>query len=123
MFFRLAVFTVFCITVAMPSISMADPPDHAPAHGYRNKTKAKQHESQKVEIVFDSERGVRVVVGMPGIFFEAGKYYRYKDDSWRVSANVDGGWSVVAAGAIPHAIAKTRPHPGPAKVKVKPRKK
>jgi hypothetical protein len=110
MYLRPAILATVCIAVAAPSISLADPPDHAPAHGYRKKT-------EKVEIVLDSERGVHVVVGMPGIFFEAGKFYRYFDGSWRVSAKVDGGWTVTAAGSIPHAIVKTRAHPGPAKVK------
>ena len=115
MFLRLALFAILSITVAAPSLAYADPPSHAPAHGYRNKTK--HHKSEKAEIVFDSERGVRVVVGMPGIFFEAGKYYRHVDGHWHVSARVDGGWSLVASGAIPGAIAKTRAHSGPAKIK------
>jgi len=112
---RIALLAILSITVAAPSLTLADPPSHAPAHGYRNKTK--HQEPEQVEIEFDSERGVRVVVGMPGIFFEAGKYYRHVDGHWHVSATVDGGWSLAATGTVPGAIAKTRPNRGPAKVK------
>ena len=117
MFLRPAILATVCFAVAAPSISLADPPDHAPAHGYRKKTEKTHHQSEKVEIVLDLERGVHVVVGIPGIFFEAGKFYRHFDGGWHVSAKVDGGWTVTAAGSVPHAIAKTHAHPGPAKIK------
>ena len=51
-------------------LKKAGPPPHAPAHGYRHK-----HE-HGVELVFDSQLGVYVVVGWKDHFFSAGRYYR-----------------------------------------------
>jgi hypothetical protein len=108
------------LALAVPAASWADPPAHAPAHGYRNKHKSHDHHSGGVEIVFDSERGVHVAVGFPDVFFHEGRYYRNVGGSWQVSVKVDSGWSVVASGGVPAKIHKAhKHHPGPAKVKHK----
>lgn len=108
------------LALAVPAVSWADPPAHAPAHGYRNKHKSQDHHSGGVEIVFDSERGVHVAVGFPDVFFHEGKYYRNVGGSWQVSVKVDSGWSVMASGGVPSSIHKAhKNHPGPAKVKHK----
>jgi hypothetical protein len=107
------------LALAVPAATWADPPAHAPAHGYRNKHKS-HHHSGGVKIVFDSERGVHVAVGFPDVFFHEGRFYRNVGGSWQVSLEVDGGWSVAASGSVPYAIHKThKHHPGPAKVKPK----
>ena len=105
---------VLGLALAVPAIAWADPPPHAPAHGYRNKHKS--HHPSGVEIVFDSERGVHVAVGFPDVFFHEGRFYRHLDGHWQVSVKADGGWSVVAGGGVPTAIHKAHErHPGPAK--------
>lgn len=61
------------------------PPPHAPAHGYR----AKQHGH---DLVYDSSLGVYVVVGLPGVYYHDGLYYRYRDDHWYYSGDLDRDW-------------------------------
>ena len=107
----LAVASLFLVPVG----SSAGPPDHAPAHGVRHKQHGHdQHrEHAGFEIVFDSERGVQIAVGLPGIFFHEGSFYRDSSDGWQISLRADGGWGL--AGAVPSHIKKAKAHPGPAK--------
>jgi hypothetical protein len=104
-----------------PGFAAAEPPAHAPAHGYRAKQKASEPAPRKggVEVVFDSERGIQVAVGLPDVFFHAGHYYRERDGRWEVSLSGDSGWRISVASEIPGVVvdARKKPHPGPAKRK------
>ncbi len=111
------------ICALLPSASWGDPPAHAPAHGYRAKHNHHHehghHEGtfhSGVEIVFDSERGVQIAVGFPGLFFNAGHFYRHTDHGWQVSPRANGGWK--AAASVPAHVMKAK-GPGPAKRKKK----
>ena len=113
----LAVSTLVC--ALLPSASWGDPPAHAPAHGYRAKQNGHHHEKafhSGVEVVFDSERGVHIAVGFPGLFFDSGHFYRHTDDGWQISAKADGGWK--AAASVPAHVKKAK-GPGPAEHKRK----
>jgi hypothetical protein len=89
------------------------PPPHAPAHGCRRKLPA------GVEIVFDSDAGVYVVVGWEKHFWLDGQYYRFRNGQWEVSLSIGTGWRMVSAETLPpglrgkykakHAL---RTHPG-----------
>ena len=109
--------------LVLPLSAAADPPAHAPAHGYRAKHKASKvaRPSGGVEIIFDSERGIHVAIGLPGVIFHDGHYYRERDGQWQISLSGGGGWRVSATSKIPGAVAKARkiPHRGPAKMKGK----
>ena len=116
--------TPFFIVFASLMIAVsgfAKPPSHAPAHGYRAKHKnhAKPPASAPngVEIVFDSERGVSIAVGLPGVYFHAGQFYRRHDGGWQISVRADGGWNAVKGHAMPEAIRKAHARPGRAKLK------
>ena len=74
------------------------PPAHAPAHGYRRKTK------HGVEIEFDSGLGVHVVVGIPDHYFFDDLYYRYQDGSWQVSARFDNAWISISDSKLPSGL-------------------
>ncbi len=78
------------------------PPPHAPAHGYRHK------HQDGVELVFDSGRGVYVVVEIPNEYYFDGHYYRLRADQWAVSTHVDGPWGVIDEVSIPAGL-KTSP--------------
>ena len=89
------------------------PPPHAPAHGYRHK------HQDGVELVFDSGRGVYVVVDIPNHYYIDGRYYRLRADQWQVSAHFDGPWGVVAEVSLPVGLKtnssgkhKTKKHRG-----------
>jgi hypothetical protein len=106
----------------LPAASFADPPAHAPAHGWRNKHRepSKHEESpRRLEVVFDSEQGLEIAVGVPGVYFHLGKYYRHRDNGWQMSATGLDGWRVEVAASVPDLLRKK--HPGvPAKIKSHP---
>ena len=109
--------------LVLPLSAAANPPAHAPAHGYRAKHKAPKVAlpSGGVEVIFDSERGIHVAIGLPGVIFRDGHYYREHDGQWQISLSGNGGWRVSATSEIPDAVVKARkiPHRGPAKMKGK----
>ena len=67
------------------------PPSHAPAHGYRLK-----HARDGVELMYDADIDVYVVVGYEDCWYTAGQYFRLGDHRWEWSVNVEGPWKVVA---------------------------
>jgi len=88
------------------------PPPHAPAHGYRQK-------HQGVELVYDSGRGVYVVVGLPHHYYFKGHYYRLREIQWEVGVHAEGPWEFVSEGSLPPGLrAKER---GKGKAKGKPK--
>jgi len=118
----LGLVTAITLSLALPQGAPADPPAQAPAHGYRAKQGGKPQQSAPraggVEVVFDSERGIHVAVGFPGVFFHNGHYYREHDGRWQVSLSGRGGWSFAASANVPEVVAKAKKrHPGPAKGK------
>jgi hypothetical protein len=107
----------------LPAASFADPPAHAPAHGWRAKHRnpAKHDESlSRLEVVFDSKQGLHIAAAVPGVYFHLEKYYRHRDNVWQISATGFDGWSVEAAASVPVLLRKK--HPGaPAKIKSHPK--
>ncbi|MFH1719965.1 MAG: hypothetical protein ABIF19_21635 [Planctomycetota bacterium] len=73
------------------------PPPHAPAHGYRRK-------HSDLELVYDSQWGVYVVVDFPSHFYYKKRFYRHVDTHWEMGVNIDGPWKVVSQKAIPPGI-------------------
>ena len=73
------------------------PPPHAPAHGYR-------HKHQGVELVYDSGRGVYVVIGLPHHYYFKGHYYRLRETNWEVGVHVEGPWDFVSDELLPKGL-------------------
>lgn len=73
------------------------PPPHAPAHGYR-------HKYEGVELIYDSERGVYVVVDFPLYFYFKGRYYRCREPHWEVGVHIDGPWEPVSEDSLPPGL-------------------
>ncbi len=73
------------------------PPPHAPAHGYRQK-------HQGVELVYDSGRGVYVVIDLPSHYYFKGLYYRRGEIQWEAGVNIDGPWEFVSEDAMPKGL-------------------
>lgn len=79
-----------------PTVSKGKgPPAHAPAHGYRRKHVA------GVELVFDSGRGVYVVVGLSDHYYHDGYFYRLHGGIWEMSLKPDSNWKVVSEKSLP----------------------
>ncbi len=76
------------------------PPPHAPAHGYRHK------HGDGVEMVYNSEIGVYVVVGHSEHYYYRDRYYRLNSGSWEVSLHIDGKWAPVSDKKIPPGLRK-----------------
>ena len=75
------------------------PPAHAPAHGYRHK-----HSEDGVELVYDSKLAVYVVSGYKHTYFTNGVYFRYMDDTWKLSKRVAGPWKIVIERDVPSGL-------------------
>lgn len=88
------------------------PPAHAPAHGQRAK-----HGRGSVDMVFDSDAGVYVVVGWPDHYWYRDRYYRWLDSRWMVSVKLDGDWADCSSQGLPPGLARKHGrdnHPVPA---------
>ena len=103
-----------------PKATAGGPPAHAPAHGYRNKEHKQRYKG--VDLVFDTGLGVYVVVDMDEYFFDNGSFYRYRDNNWEVSIDIDRGWMIVASSKIPHGLLASRHGNGHGKDKGKGKK-
>ena len=73
------------------------PPPHAPAHGHR-------HKQQGVELVYDSGRGVYVVVELPNHYYYEGRYYRILANQWQAAINIDGPWKPISEESLPPGL-------------------
>ena len=73
------------------------PPPHAPAHGHR-------HKQHGLELVYDSGRGVYVVVELPNHYFFEGRYYRILGNQWQAAIHVDGPWQSVSEESLPPGL-------------------
>jgi len=78
-----------------PTITKSGPPAHAPAHGYRRK------HVHGMELVFDSGRGVYVVVGLSDHYYHDGHFYRLRGGIWEMSPKPDGHWKIVSDNSLP----------------------
>ncbi|MHC4478562.1 MAG: hypothetical protein ACYTEL_23240 [Planctomycetota bacterium] len=76
------------------------PPPHAPAHGHRRK----HHHHGGVELVYDSGRGVYVVVGFPDHYYFEGHYYRFHQDQWHMSVDINSGWKPASNDRLPSGL-------------------
>lgn len=88
------------------------PPPHAPAHGYR-----RHHHG--VELTFDTQLGVYVVMGRSNYFFIDGHYLRIRGDAWEVSTTLRGPWRPCPRTWLPAGLLKG--HPAKAKARVRKR--
>jgi len=79
------------------------PPPHAPANGYRWK---RHHHDHDVDLVFNSDLGVYVVVDIPNRFYWNGYYLRIEDDGWYASVDLDGRWKPRAEDSLPPGLRK-----------------
>jgi len=75
------------------------PPPHAPAHGHRRK----HHDG--IELVYDSEIGVYVVVGRSHHYHDGRSYFRWIGGEWMMSVRMDDGWVAVGSTDVPTRLA------------------
>ena len=75
------------------------PPAHAPAHGYRRK-----HAEHGTTLVFDSNLGLYIVVGLEDVFFHGDLYFQLSDGGWSVSAHPDTGWKRASRNKLPPGL-------------------
>ena len=88
------------------------PPPHAPAHGYRRKY-------QGVELVYDSGRGIYVVIDLPNHYYFKGHYYRLGEIEWEVGVGLEGPWKVISYDELPKGLRMDKKGKGKAKGKSK----
>jgi len=88
------------------------PPPHAPAHGHRRKQNDGDH---GLELVFDSQLGVYVVVDIPDHYYWDGYYLRIDDRGWYASTELEGRWAPRSSGSLPPGLRKKYAKHGKAK--------
>jgi hypothetical protein len=59
-----------------------------------------------VDLVYDSGRGVYVVVGLPDHYYFDGHFFRIRGAQWEVSLHASGGWKHVYEDSIPPGLRK-----------------
>ena len=94
------------------------PPPWAPAHGYRRKhQRAYQSREQTVDLVFDRNVGVYVVVGIPNYYYWNGVYVRLDAGRWWRAPYLDARWEPCPADALPGGLRDkpVRKYQGPPK--------
>jgi hypothetical protein len=66
------------------------PPPHAPAHGHRHK----HHDQRRgdLELVFDADLDVYVVLGHPEHYHHGGTWLRWRDGRWELATEFGGVW-------------------------------
>jgi hypothetical protein len=83
------------------------PPPWAPAHGYRRKH-GDHHHHDGVEIRFNSDIGLYVVVGFPGHYFDGSHYFRVSDRGWELSVDLHRGWRYADRHQVPPGLRKSK---------------
>lgn len=74
------------------------PPPHMPAHGYRHK-----HENQ--DLRYDAALGVYVLLDMPDYYYDAERYYRYRDGDWQYTQDLDNEhWRKADRHSVPERL-------------------
>ena len=109
--------TTTAVVVSAPASARSapkhGPPPHAPAHGYRYK------HGGDVELVYDAELQVYLVVGVHGRYYANGNYYRKRGTQWMTSAQLDGPWILAKSSKVPGRLVATNDATGKTKGKGK----
>jgi hypothetical protein len=79
------------------------PPPHAAKHGYRQPYNGH-------EVRYDAHLGVYLVVGMPNYYYLDNQYYRYDQNRWYYSQDVNKGWRDYDERRLPPGLAKKYAH-------------
>lgn len=81
-------------------VKQTGPPPHAPAHGYRHKHR------QGVELIYNAEIGVYLVMGYDHYYFHGDRFYRLTNGSWEVSVEIGGKWKTIPDKKVPPGLHK-----------------
>jgi hypothetical protein len=76
--------------------------------------KAKQPQAADVQLVFDSDLDVYVVIGHPGHYHDGQRFYRKHKGRWWVSAELHDHWVVIGNRHLPPGLqrmGKKKHHP------------
>jgi len=74
------------------------PPPHAPAHGYRRKNR------QGLEMTFDSNLGVYIMMNYSMHYYWDGRYYRKNKNQWESSKDINKKWKGIKKEQLPKGL-------------------
>jgi hypothetical protein len=63
-----------------------------------------------VELRYDAELGVYLVVGVRDLYYLDAVYYRLEGDRWSVGSRAGGPWKVVERGKVPPGLRSKHRH-------------
>lgn len=69
-----------------------------PAHGYRRKNR------HGMEVIYDSNLDLYIVVGYPGYYYYDGLYYRKHDNQWESSSDLKDHWKKSSKHGMPKGL-------------------
>jgi hypothetical protein len=72
-----------------------------------------------MELVYDSVRGIYVVVDFPNHYYFKGHYYRLGEIQWEVSVGLGGPWEFISYEELPKGLRMGKKGKGKAKGKSK----
>lgn len=84
------------VTVGQPAGK--GPPPHAPAHGYRRKNR------HGLEMTFDSNVGVYIMMNYPMHYYWDGNYYRKSRNKWESSKDISKKWKSIKKQKLPKGL-------------------
>ena len=84
------------ITIGQPA--KKGPPAHAPAHGYRRKNR------HGLQMTFDSNLGVYVLMDYPMHFYWDGRYFRKSKNKWESSSDINKKWKSIKKEQLPKGL-------------------
>lgn len=93
------------VTLPPGHVKTYGPPAHAPAHGYRRK-----HQHDGIELVYDADVEVYVVVGREAVYWDGTRYLRWVDGAWQAGVRIDGVWVTIASRDVPRALVAKHKH-------------
>jgi hypothetical protein len=88
------------VVVAISACSMMIPPN-------RMASPAGRQERGGMQLVYESNMGVYVVSGYTEHYYYHGRYYRWNNDSWQASSNINRGWAKAPEKTVPPGLRKT----------------
>ena len=73
-------------------------------HGQGLSMDGYRHKHKEEGLMYDSSRGLSIIIGSPAYYYHKGHYYRFRKPRWEKSISTKGPWESVSAEALPQGL-------------------